>query len=54
MCELCSGNRVVKAIGSYSVITNPCPLCPPETVEERELRFTSLLAKLDGSGNGQD
>jgi len=54
MCELCGGNRVVKAIGSYSVITNPCPLCPPETKDERELRFNALLGKLDGLNNGKD
>lgn len=54
MCELCSGNRVVKSIGSFSVLTNPCPICPPENMEERELRFSSLLAKLDDLDNGQN
>ncbi len=54
MCKLCSGNRVVKSIGTYSVLTNPCPLCLPETNDERELRFSTLLAELDCLSNGQD
>ncbi|MGP7817743.1 hypothetical protein ACTXGU_11395 [Niallia sp. 01092] len=46
MCETCGGSRVIHSIDSFSVRTSPCPICPPETVEERNNRLESLYQAL--------
>ncbi|GKU81228.1 hypothetical protein NCCP28_06240 [Niallia sp. NCCP-28] len=47
MCSICGGKRVLRLIDSYSIRTTPCPLCPPETAEERDKRLAPVYQALE-------
>ena len=47
MCSICNGKRVIKTIDAYSIKTTPCPLCPPETAEERDKRLAPVYQALE-------